>query len=424
MYIKIDKNKILEFFVVFVFIWYGFTIGWEGKISPGVENTLNRLMYVASILALIMIGKSKFSFRSMILPIAMMLVVIFFDNADLANGYSIRVWSTCACLLFYCFGNTTNVWHSNFMKLLVVAGVFYSFTTLLAMLIPAFFYNVCVPFFRDYGYSDGMISLYQSGYITGFSPHYSTTAIYLAVTFGAYISYSFVSNFTNKRANILAIVTFACILFTGKRAHSIFLLATLMILYLSIHCDEPVKRWGKILIIIIIALVLFTIAAQLVPQLYNVVNRFIETKEAGDIELGRGKTRALALELWLEKPILGIGWNKFMFIYEEMTGIFLNVHCVYVQLLCETGIVGTIIFITFFVSSLVKAITLLRRMTLDKENDSGKHLVIIYSVFIQVFFLLYCFTGNPLYDNPTLFTYLIGCAMSEYYWINREGGIN
>ncbi len=420
MYIRIDK-KIWISLALFVFIWHGFTVGWNAIISQAGKYYFDRIIYIFAIMVIMYYGKQHLCIKSMILPIAMMIVVCFFNNANYANNYNtIQEWSICACLIFYCVGNGINLWHSLFMKMLVIVGAFYSSTTILSMIIPSFFYDVCIPFFSHYGYTNKMISLYQRGYVTGFTPHYSTNAMYLAVTFGAIIAFAFVRKFTDNRINALALIVFASVLFTGKRAHAIFLIAAVVVLYLTIHCDEPVKRWEKILIITITAAVILIIAAQFIPQLLNVVNRFVETTEAGDVEMGRGETRAIALELWRYSPLCGIGWDAFKFFYREVFGVLLNVHCVYVQLLCEVGILGAFPFYVFFVSSLAKAIILLKKMTLDKEENSSKHLVIIYSVFIQVFFLLYCFTGNPLYDNPTLFTYLIGCAMSEYYWLNRE----
>ncbi len=420
MYIKIDKKKILEHLPVLVFLWYGFTIGWEGKIDPSTEYYVNRVLYVVSICILLYIGKKRRSILSMMLPLMMASVILFFDNANIANNYTILVWSGCSIMLFFCAGNNSNMWHTFFLKALLVIGAFYAITTLQSMIDANFFLRVCVPFFQHYGYAAQMIGLYNKGYITGFSPHYSITAMYLAVTFGAPLAYAFASGFKNKKMNILALAILVSVLVTGKRAHSIFIIAVTMVIYLLVHCDEPVKRWEKILLIIIVAALVFTVASQFVPQLMNVVNRFAETKEAGDVEMGRGQTRAVALGLWLENPLFGIGWDGFKYFYKGIVGKELNIHCVYVQLLCEVGIIGALPFYTFFISSVIKAITLLRRYILDKENDTSKFIVLIYSVFIQMFFLLYCVTGNPLYDNPTLFTYMIGCTMGEYYWLNRK----
>lgn len=417
MYISIDKKRIAEFIAVIVFVWYGFTIGWEGRILPWAEYYLNRILYMVSIIIMLNLGKQKRSVMSMILPFTMIGVVLFFNNANIARNNTIQAWSICACLLFFCVANNLNTWHVMLLKSLSFVGGFYAFASILSMIFPPFFYRVCIPFFRGYGYADTMISLYQSGYITGFTPHYSTNAMYLAVTFGAVISYAFIFKFSNKRINFLALTIFACVLFTGKRAHSIFLIAAVMIIYLLLHCNEPITRFGKIFIILVVATVIFVITAQFIPQLFNVVNRFLETSEAGNIEMGRDVLRGIALELWNSNPLFGIGWDSYKYLYRDMTGVLANVHCVYLQLLCEVGIIGALPFFVFFIISIVKAIFLLRKMILKNEEDSTKKIALIYSVFIQVFFLLYCFTGNPLYDFPTLFTYVIGCTMSEHYWL-------
>ncbi|QFJ56294.1 O-antigen ligase family protein (plasmid) [Pseudobutyrivibrio xylanivorans] len=322
-------------------------MGWDGRIFPGAAYYANRILYVVSICVLLYINKEKRKYFSLILPLMMASVIAFFNNADIANNYTISAWSCCFIMLFYCAGNNFNRWHDFFLKSLSAIGAFYAFTTLLAMVDSHFFMNVCIPFFAGYGYSNQMISLYNQGYITGFSPHYSTTAIYLAVTFGAPLAYGFATNFKNKKMNILAVAIFVSVLVTGKRGHTIFIIAAAMVIYLLVHCDEPVRRWVKIIIIIVVAAVILYIAAQFVPQLMNVVNRFIETKEAGDIEMGRGQTRAVALEVWRQHPFFGIGWNAFLYFYAGIIGKKLNVHCVYAQLLCETGIIGSLPFFFF-----------------------------------------------------------------------------
>lgn len=421
MYIKFDKKRFLNHFAVVVFLWYGFTIGWQGKIWQGGSFYLNRILYVASIIVCIVAWKNKKNLLGGILPFLMVLIVCFFNNGNIAHkSNTIMVWSLCAIILFYYLSSNTCEWHVFLIKVLAIIGLLYAWTVIQCLITPSFFTKVCLPFFQHYGYANDMNNLYQGGYITGFSPHYSITAIYLAVTFGAAIAYGFASKFTSKKYSIIAIVIFASILLTGKRAPSMFIVATTFILYLLVHCDEPIKRWEKIILIALSGVLVLLLAAQFIPHLLNVVNRFIETEESGDIEMGRGITRALALQLWLENPLFGIGWDAFKYYYREFNGVFLNVHCVYVQLLCEVGVVGALPFYLFFVISIVKAVLLLRRMTLDHEENFSKHLVLIYSVYIQIFFLLYCLTGNPLYDNPTIFTYLMGCSMGEYYWLKRK----
>ena len=59
MYINVDKKKIAEFIAVIVFVWYGFTIGWEGKIWAGAEYYLHRILYMVSVAILLYLGKQN-----------------------------------------------------------------------------------------------------------------------------------------------------------------------------------------------------------------------------------------------------------------------------------------------------------------------------------------------------------------------------
>ena len=116
------------------------------------------------------------------------------------------------------------------------------------------------------------------------------------------------------------------------------------------------QRWHKIIAMVVLGVVVITIAAEIMPSLLNVVYRFVETSESGDITMGREAQRLLALELFKEHSWLGMGWDGYKYYYEGITGYQLNVHCVYVQLLCEAGIIGSIPFFLFFFVSIKRII--------------------------------------------------------------------
>ena len=44
-----------------------------------------------------------------------------------------------------------------------------------------------------------------------------------------------------------------------------------------------------------------------------------------------------------------------------------------------------------------------------------------FSLAMQIFFLLYGFTGNPLYDREMFVPYFIACAISVNYANNDDG---
>ena len=65
------------------------------------------------------------------------------------------------------------------------------------------------------------------------------------------------------------------------------------------------------------------------------------------ISAGRWTTYKQSFELFLKHPIKGIGWGNFTFMnYNPYLGeAVLNVHNIYLKLLCETGVIGFFSFV-------------------------------------------------------------------------------
>ena len=121
-----------------------------------------------------------------------------------------------------------------------------------------------------------------------------------------------------------------------------------------------------------------------------------------------------------QSPVFGIGWNNFMKMFTLR-----NTHChnIYYQLLCETGIVGFSVFIFFFVTRIIGTI---KKLNLSIYMEMKEAPWLKLSLFIQVFFLLYGFSGNPLYDIEETILYFFAVGISflpqdkRRYPLNKE----
>ena len=409
---KIKKRNLALCISVVVFIIFIFTEGLRGKIYPAATYSIPALFAIAVLLAWKYLPKEIQGRRTWVLPVLMMIVMISFNNHNIANGSMTQLWFSLAVYFFYICACHSNKWHKYFLFSMKCAGCFYIFMTFFVSASPKFFMSVVVPMFQDYGYMPTMIQLYNQGIAVGFAPHYSTTAMYLAVTTGIFAALMFGKK--KKHSDVIMVLLgLAAIFFSGKRAHSIFSLVSIVVVYYFANTEKKINRWIKIIMWSILALGGFVIAAEYVPQLNNFVNRFIETAKDGNLEMGRDVQRALAILLWSRNPFLGIGWDGYKYTYLDMNGIILNVHNVYLQLLCEVGIIGSIPFFVFFIFSLRHTIKAIKEIT---RKNLGRNEALNYSLYIQIFFLLYCLTGNPLYDAATLVTYVMGAAIGEYYY--------
>ena len=128
---------------------------------------------------------------------------------------------------------------------------------------------------------------------------------------------------------------------------------------------------------------------------------------SGNLFNGRLRFWSLSLELFLQNPLFGIGWGQFQMI-SACTASTLHavahVHNVYLQLLCESGIFGFLFYVCWFIFSYYKTIKV---FLINKELDSKANFYLIFSLCFQTFFLLYCFSGNPLYVRDMFLPYFM-----------------
>lgn len=349
--------------------------------------------------------------------VLIIITIILFNNQNIAHSSYMQLVSMVGIFAFFIYSSRLSDWHEGFMILLSILGIFYAFMTFFTWLRPSVFYSVVVPLFEQAGEDmSSAVRQYQNGYLPGLTKHYSTNAMYLAVALGAPATMFFAGKFRLKKYIVYVVVIMSALLATGKRAHSVFAIIALLAVYYFLNCDKPLQRWFKVAVGLFIAAGFFVIAAQFIPILMNVVRRFSETYHEGRFEMGRDRLRAIAFSLWKNHLWFGIGWDGYKYRYLNTYGFLLNGHCVYLQLLCEVGIIGSAPFYVFFMSCLSRSILTLKKTTMDGNKDQKRIIGLSYSVYIQIFFLLYCITGNPLYDEPTLFTYIMGCAIGEYYY--------
>ena len=152
-------------------------------------------------------------------------------------------------------------------------------------------------------------------------------------------------------ALVFAGVFLETILIVGRRGELLCALLCVVLLVLAL-CGKKLRRF---LIIggIVAAVVGFAAIVAFLPWLrqFQPLIRYVMTVEqilkGQDITSGRSDLYILAWNAFRENPIFGIGWDQFQtqipleFQAIHGQGAVKNVHCVYLQFLTETGIVGT-----------------------------------------------------------------------------------
>ena len=303
-------------------------------------------------------------------------------------------------------------WIDIFMTLCKLFYLFYAVYTILEkFFVPLFLLSLKL-------FPSSMETLYTQyarGCMPGLTNHYSTNGMLLGVgivVFGCEFIYR-----KDLKNLILFLIMVVALLLTGKRSDILFTAAGV---YLAYYCYMSNKKHSRLVntigIIILVGIALLVIV-NFVPSLATFVTRFEDTAESGDVTLGRTKMWAIAVDYFKQNPIIGLGWGRFSAVNLHEW----KAHNIYLQLLAETGILGFVVFAFFFISTLINGWQYLKWIRINgKTMDGNEELHMMFSIAMQIFFLLYGITGNPLYDKETYVPYYMACAITSYYVNNRR----
>lgn len=368
------------------------------------KSTFNAYIFVILGFVLVIIGMIKKEYKINkinILWIATIIFVLFGKN----YGFTIKY--ILGLLLLITF-NRNIFLGQKCIKYIYIFGIFFSIFTFVFFLFPNLYISKVVPMLNEYLRDDAIIMM-RTNRIPGLTGHYSTNGIYLSMSLGAAWAVFMTKEKKTKERFFTVIYILGIILalmLIGKRAHLIFSILSVIIVIWVYQIDKKVTRIKKMAYIVFSGIIGSIIIINFFPALSNTFNRFIETAKDGDFLMSRGIFYKESLRQFINNPILGIGWGSMQLIIKH------NVHNIYIQLLAETGILGFLIYMSLFLYGIYNAIKLIKIIIIRKiQLNSNEKICMLFSVYYQIFFILYGITGNPLYDEQTLWIYMISYGM-------------
>lgn len=238
------------------------------------------------------------------------------------------------------------------------------------------------------------------GYYTGLTKEVSFTVWFIVVG----CAYTISRYFENKDVKKLVLITFYIIalLLSGKKAQPLFFLVSILFIYVIISN----KRFRIIKILLsfsfVFGVIYFTYP---IWKEFGFLQRFvklIETFKMGtvlnihELTTGRDEIYLSAIELWNKNKIFGIGLGNFRFdVPKNVWFSWFDVHNCYLQVLCETGIIGFVIYLGLILYSLFHMLLLLINI---RQLSKDETVVSITCSIVVLFFIMYSFTGTCLYE--------------------------
>lgn len=338
--------------------------------------------------------------------VVFLLYVVVNQSSSLISGadsYWLYLFSLCFIAAFLVAADSSD-WLRFITKTVAIFAAVHAVATIAFFVFP----DLYVGWFKPHFYP---LIRTAVDYRSGLCNHYSSNGMYLAwgLITSFYLWQSAVRP-KNRKWKGAAIVIIVALLLTTKRAHLVFGIVCCVIVYLLLNVGKTTSATTiKLAAFLAVALTVFYAMSLFVPEIAEVVDRL----SGAELDEGRADYWHICLNLFQSSPLVGHGWESFTkALYQsgisDLARLYLagnlyqNAHNVYFQLLAEEGLVGLCLFAVAAVASLVHSI----KATISDCRSSIGSLCAL-SAGIQAFFLLYCITGNPLYDIYEYSVYLL-----------------
>lgn len=257
-------------------------------------------------------------------------------------------------------------------------------------------------------------SLYLGGHMCGITSQTANAAG--VILNGFYVLVVFKPSSIAKRWRIIFFVLLVIGLFlTGKRAHLFFGLAIWLSSFIITSSNK--NRIKNFILIVVSLVISIPILVSIAPKLgqENVLSKIIfsfqnVSKDKEEVLNGREYLYDMAWKQVEEAPFTGHGWGSFKKNVDYHGGAT-DVHNVYLQLWAENGIFVLLLFIVMLLALITKTITLARYYGLLGNKYKDITDMLRFSFCIQGFFIMYCFTGNCLYNIDFFSMYILAVSI-------------
>lgn len=278
-----------------------------------------------------------------------------------------------------------------------------------------FYLQHILPTFAPYQRNHLYVQNIKNNYSTGLANNFSLNGMYMAIV--SIVAYAYMYYKKKKVLSVFFfIISIVALFMTGKRGVLLFTFVAIIITYMMCNRDSVLYKLGVIIPLALGIIVALYVMSFYIESINATISRFFSY--VPDISTGRFDLYNKAWEMFLEKPLLGIGWSEYASRVDYMyfgDDEYRDVHNVYLQLLTETGVIGFLVFMILFIYAFVKTFNLVKKY-LKETNALPDYvwMLLVFSFCYQIFFFSYCMTGNPLYDLSTMYVYFFSVGFTTY----------
>lgn len=415
-YLTINKSS--------VFVLLCFVVLFEGNywallsILVGPASYRYIFWVIVLLICCVFLG-GKFKKNMIMAPWLAYFILVIFRNQEIASGGYINTYRIVLCMLTLLIMAQNDRWIITFPTILITVSFPNVLATILFYINNNYYEKFVSATYRSYqsGTANGLY-----GYRAGIADHYSQNGTYITMVLLVLASLLLINSMAKKgkKYYLLAFaLTAIALIMTEKRAHLLFSIATLLVVYLIGNSKRMSRKVFKLATAAVAILVFGGLFIDQLPMIQSVLGRFESVGTDSSITK-RFFMWTLAINQFWKNPLFGSGFWGFMLNKENISLIIdasTGCHNIYIQLLSECGLIGLMVLIAGIISALYISIKNLRS-TMNDLNLREYRGAIISSLAIQIFSLLYGFTGNMIYDRTFNF-YILAVAASIAFYITH-----
>lgn len=303
-------------------------------------------------------------------------------------------WATVLLMLY----NAERMYDSIPIKLFLFSGLFGLLGVYFQLCFPELYIQYVVPFFPNSIIVSWMTDLHG---LAGFTYQLDQTAIIILFLFFYVLFFcKFSNNKKGQLAKILFIIAIVSgLVLAGKRS---ILIVSIFVPILVKFLEQSNQKRTLIFIIILFILgsVVYYYAMSNLTELSQVgflgryFNSISEYQAGEDISSNRYNLYAIAWKAFEDNIVFGCGVGQFI----NYTHSYSDVHNVYLQVLCEQGIFGFLLFFVPILICIIRTVVILKHV-----SDLGKS-YLEFSLAVQLYYIVYGMFGNP---NVNLFGFMM-----------------
>lgn len=390
------KNREIVDNILFILLCVLMCSGYTILSNKHIKIYIYTLVFVLLYCIVLVYKNKKMVINKKAIPLIFLSIYLLIDYLFLSKYssntlfYYLPIWTVTSIMLI----NQSRNLIDKVIKGFQIFSYIEIFSILIELLTKHKIIYLFAPFYTSTRFQD-MIKQAERGYYVGYVGEKAFAAFFLLIGLAIYLANNIYYKKQVKVTNVFAISLYLfAIILTAKRTIIVFSILLIFFVFIKEKYKDKfitIIKYSSILVLVCILVYKF------IPAIQLMITRFANSAEDIGTMNSRTDMWNKAIKMFLDSPINGWGWGSYTFHNNAQ----FEAHNIYLQIIGETGILGTIFWLILIIYGLITAI-----YNYVKFQDNLSKIVF----YIQVISLAYGLTENVLYVKAQLLVYLFTFA--------------